>query len=170
MSTTALEKTDGDRHDQSLQDHPEQRLARNAGFRPSIAEPPSGDGEAEFVHARAPAPLERAPDERPVVDSPPLHDDRQPGHDETGSPPRGGLLRRHRFALMLGLALFVPAAAATYLYWDNAERFQSTDDSFIAARQFAIQPKVSGYITAVPVTDNQHVVAGDVIARIDPRD
>jgi multidrug resistance efflux pump len=29
---------------------------------------------------------------------------------------------------------------------------------------------VSGYITAVPVTDNQHVVAGDVIARIDDRD
>ena len=31
-------------------------------------------------------------------------------------------------------------------------------------------PKVSGYITAVPVTDNQHVGAGDVIARIDDRD
>jgi membrane fusion protein, multidrug efflux system len=29
---------------------------------------------------------------------------------------------------------------------------------------------VSGYITAVPVTDNQHVAAGDVIARIDQRD
>ncbi len=27
-----------------------------------------------------------------------------------------------------------------------------------------------GYITAVPVTDNQHVNAGDVIARIDDRD
>jgi membrane fusion protein (multidrug efflux system) len=33
-----------------------------------------------------------------------------------------------------------------------------------------VAPKVSGYITAVPVTDNQHVVAGDVIARIDDRD
>ena len=71
---------------------------------------------------------------------------------------------------MLGLALFVPAAAAGYLYWDSAAHFQSTDDSFIAARQFAIQPKVSGYITAVPVTDNQHVATGDVIARIDDRD
>ncbi len=29
---------------------------------------------------------------------------------------------------------------------------------------------MSGYITAVPVTDNQHVAAGDVIARIDDRD
>jgi membrane fusion protein (multidrug efflux system) len=57
-----------------------------------------------------------------------------------------------------------------YVYLDYAERFQSTEDAYIAARQFAIQPKVSGYITAVPVTDNQHVVANDVIARIDDRD
>ena len=60
--------------------------------------------------------------------------------------------------------------AGGYLYWDYARHFESTDDAFIAARQFAIAPKVSGYITAVPVTDNQHVAAGDVIARIDDRD
>jgi membrane fusion protein (multidrug efflux system) len=152
MNTTALEKTDSDRH------------------RPSTAKLPLPDEETDRVHARAPAPQQRTPDESPIVDSPPLHDDQHPGHDESGNPPRGGLLRRHRFALMLGLALFVPAATGGYLYWDNAEHFQSTDDSFIAARQFAIQPKVSGYITAVPVTDNQHVAPGDVIARIDDRD
>ena len=37
-------------------------------------------------------------------------------------------------------------------------------------RQFAIAPKVGGYVVAVPVTDNQHVNKGDVIARIDRRD
>jgi membrane fusion protein, multidrug efflux system len=57
-----------------------------------------------------------------------------------------------------------------YLYWNHSRRFQSTDDAFIAARAFSLAPKVSGYITAVPVTDNQHVAAGDVIARIDDRD
>ena len=57
-----------------------------------------------------------------------------------------------------------------YLYVDDAGRFQSTDDAFIAARQSALAPKVSGYITAVPVTDNEHVDAGHVIARIDDRD
>src|SRR6202042_288653 len=45
-----------------------------------------------------------------------------------------------------------------------------TDDAFIAARVSSLAPKVSGYITAVPVTDNEHVAAGDVIARIDDRD
>ena len=61
-------------------------------------------------------------------------------------------------------------AASGLLYWNYAEHFESTDDAFIAARQFAIAPKVSGYLTTVPVTDNQHVSTGDVIARIDDRD
>ncbi len=57
-----------------------------------------------------------------------------------------------------------------YVYFDYAEHFKSTDDAFIAARQIAIAPKVAGYVTQVPVTDNQHVDTGGVIARIDDRD
>lgn len=69
------------------------------------------------------------------------------------------------------LALLLAAVAGSgYLYWDNAQHFETTDDAFIASRQFSIAPKVSGYLVAVPVTDNQHVVAGQVIARIDDRD
>jgi membrane fusion protein (multidrug efflux system) len=89
---------------------------------------------------------------------------------EDGNEPRRTLLRRHPFAFVIGFILFVAAAPGVYLYWDQAEHFQSTDDAFIAARQFLIAPKVSGYLTAVPVTDNQHVAAGHVIARIDDRD
>ena len=78
--------------------------------------------------------------------------------------------RRRRFAFVGGLILLFVALPAGYLYWDYASHFESTDDAFIAARQFAIAPKVPGYLTAVPVTDNEHVVAGQVIARIDDRD
>jgi membrane fusion protein (multidrug efflux system) len=69
-----------------------------------------------------------------------------------------------------GAVLLSAALAAGYLYWDYSSRFESTDDAFIAARQFTIAPKVSGYLTAVLVTDNQHVASGQVIARIDQRD
>jgi membrane fusion protein (multidrug efflux system) len=67
---------------------------------------------------------------------------------------------------LLCLALALPAG---YLYWDYTSHFETTNDAYIAARQFAIAPEVSGYITAVPVTDNEHVAAGQVIARIDDR-
>ncbi len=70
---------------------------------------------------------------------------------------------------MLASASLLLLTAAGYLDWDNSLHFETTDDAYIASRQFAIAPEVSGYITAVPVTDNEHVNAGDVIARIDDR-
>jgi membrane fusion protein, multidrug efflux system len=115
------------------------------------------------------APQEQLGDAVPIVDSPPLHDDEPPEHDSLHADKRRGLLRRHPLVWVVGLGLLLLTGAG-YLYWDNVSHFESTDDSFIAARQFAIQPKVPGYITALPVTDNQHVVAGGVIARIDDRD
>ncbi|HTX47878.1 MAG TPA: HlyD family secretion protein [Caulobacteraceae bacterium] len=83
--------------------------------------------------------------------------------------PRNGRPRRW-LALSLGALLLAPVVGCGYLYWDSASHFETTDDAFIAARQFAVAPKVAGYITAVPVTDNEHVAAGQVIAQIDQRD
>ncbi len=83
--------------------------------------------------------------------------------------PRRDKTRRSLRASVAAL-LLATIAGGGYLYWDNARRFETTDDAFIASRQFSVAPKVSGYIAAVLVTDNQHVVAGQVIARIDDRD
>jgi membrane fusion protein (multidrug efflux system) len=83
---------------------------------------------------------------------------------------RKSVLHRRPVLSAIGAILLASVLGGGYLYLDYAERFQSTDDAFIAARQFSLAPKVSGYLTAVPVTDNQHVATGDVIARIDDRD
>src|SRR3984957_10526760 len=112
------------------------------------AERPAKPAESEAKPGQQPAAKEEKPDDAP----------------------RKGFLRRHPILAPVGLIALLLAAAAGYLYWDQTSHFESTDDAFIAARQFAIAPKVAGYITAVPVTDNQHVNKGDVIARIDPRD
>jgi membrane fusion protein, multidrug efflux system len=90
--------------------------------------------------------------------------------EKPGEKPRKGFLRRRPFLAGAGLLTLLLAGAAGYVYWDSASHFESTDDAFIAARQFAIAPKVAGYVTAVPVTDNQHVNKGDIIAQIDQRD
>jgi membrane fusion protein (multidrug efflux system) len=85
------------------------------------------------------------------------------------SEPHKGFLRRTPVASVVGSVLLTTAAGLGYLYLNHAWRFQTTDDAFIAARQFSIASQVPGYITAVPVTDNQHVAAGGTIARIDDR-
>jgi membrane fusion protein (multidrug efflux system) len=91
------------------------------------------------------------------------------------APPPGqlastNLARRHPLGTSAGALLLAATVAGGVLYWDHARHFESTDDAFVAARNFVIAPKVPGYLSAVPVTDNQHLAAGDVIARIDDRD
>jgi membrane fusion protein (multidrug efflux system) len=120
----------------------------------------------------APTPQNRASSGLQVEAFAPDREDHDVEHadDERHDEPRKGMLRRHRLASVGGLILLVVLLPAGYLYWDYASHFESTDDAFIAARQFTIAPKVPGYLTAIPVTDNEHVVAGQVIARIDDRD
>ena len=79
--------------------------------------------------------------------------------------------RSHRvLELAIAAPIVILVVLGGYVYWDNSRHFVTTDDAFIASRQFSIAPKVSGYINAVPVTDNQHVTAGQLIAKIDDRD
>jgi membrane fusion protein, multidrug efflux system len=136
------------------------------------AEEPAAERPAETPEIDHPAePAEKT--ERPAK---PTEKEAKPGQqpaakdEKPSEKPRKGFLRRHPVLAPVGLIALLLATAAGYLYWDHTSHFESTDDAFIAARQFAIAPKVAGYITAVPVTDNQHVNKGDVIAQIDQRD
>src|SRR5580698_9863687 len=75
--------------------------------------------------------------------------------------------------LLIGAAAVVFLAGAGIYgdYWWTTGRFEvSTDDAYVQAHSVLISPKVSGYISEVPVDDNQSVKAGEVLARIDPRD
>lgn len=116
-------------------------------------------------NAAAPIPLRRPAESDPPPTVTPLAPEAPPQQ----APPKGFAGRRTLLGGVGALALLA-AAAAGGLYFDYSSHFATTDDAFIAARQFAVAPKVPGYLTSVPVTDNQHVDAGDVIARIDQRD
>jgi membrane fusion protein (multidrug efflux system) len=130
------------------------------------------DGSQFPMRLRASTTRNHAPNEPRVEVLAPKGEDHDVEHadDERRDEPSKGMLRRHPLAFVGGLILLFVALPTGYVYWDYASHYESTDDAFIAARQFPIAPKVPGYLTAVPVTDNEHVVAGQVIARIDDRD
>src|ERR1700726_3450977 len=130
----------------------------------AVGRPNAQPSNAE-VQARAPLPPE-SPGEWAEWPAQPEEDQPQAARKKR----RKGFLKRRPVVLAIGAMLLAAALGGGYVYLDYAEHFQSTDDAFIAARQSALAPKVSGYITAVPVTDNEHVTTGDVIARIDDRD
>lgn len=81
-------------------------------------------------------------------------------------------VRRGR-RLLIGAAAAAVVAGSLYFGWQYwaVGRFQvSTDDAYVQADNTTIAPKVSGYISQVPVADNESVKTGDVLARIDDRD
>jgi membrane fusion protein, multidrug efflux system len=122
----------------------------------------------KIQEAKGPAPQDRRPGTAPEEAAPDKGQTKQQVEDDIGS--TGGKSRRP-ISMIIGTIVFaLTLAAGGYINWDYAWHFESTDDAFVASRQFAVAAKVSGYITAVPVTDNEHVVAGKVIARIDDRD
>jgi membrane fusion protein, multidrug efflux system len=74
--------------------------------------------------------------------------------------------------LLIGASLLMLAGAG-WLGWDywTVGRFEvSTDDAYVQADNTTAAPKVSGYLDAVQVEDNQHVKAGQILAHIDDRD
>jgi membrane fusion protein, multidrug efflux system len=87
-----------------------------------------------------------------------------------------GAVRRRRHSLR---GLLIAAAGALALagiafyghyYWTVGRFLVSTDDAYVQAHSVIISPQVSGYIVAVPVDDNAKVHAGELLARVDPRD
>jgi membrane fusion protein, multidrug efflux system len=74
--------------------------------------------------------------------------------------------RRRRKIVGIALcALAFTSIAAGWLLFRNGPI--TTDNAYVRGDVTSLAPKVSGYVTAVEVQDNQHVQAGDVLFRID---
>jgi membrane fusion protein (multidrug efflux system) len=115
--------------------------------------------------------------ERPVAAGE-LVKDLQPGGDakaaDVAAAPAPLVAKKFNFRklLLAGAATAVLAGAVWYGldYWTVGRYLVSTDDAYVQADNTTIAPKVSGYLSEVLVGDNEPVRAGQVLARIDPRD
>jgi membrane fusion protein (multidrug efflux system) len=81
---------------------------------------------------------------------------------------RGGRTTRIRW--MLFAAALVAVTGVSFYAWKYFSAYESTDDAQVDGHINAISARISGYVLDVPVEDEQYVKAGDVLARIDPKD
>ena len=91
------------------------------------------------------------------------------GRDASYVPRRG---RGRRAGRWLRWALFalLPLALIAGAYWYvTGGQVMSTDDAYVEADKVGISTDVSGIVKEVDVTENQHVEAGQVLYRLDPR-
>ncbi len=82
-------------------------------------------------------------------------------------PPKGLAKPNVRRLLMLGGGVLLLAATGLFLYYHNRE---STDDAQVDAHITPVAAKIYGRVGQVQVEDNQQVKAGQILAKLDPRD
>jgi len=71
-------------------------------------------------------------------------------------------------ALLLGVATL--GVGEGWRWWNHDRYFVETDDAYVTAETTWVAAKISGHIAEIAVSANQHVKAGDVIARVDDGD
>jgi membrane fusion protein (multidrug efflux system) len=69
-----------------------------------------------------------------------------------------------------GLAGGLIAITAAYLSWQHVTSFVSTDDAYITGHVHQLGARVQGTVLSIAVQDNQHVQAGQLLVKLDPKD
>jgi membrane fusion protein (multidrug efflux system) len=120
----------------------------------------------------APAPRADAPTreaDAPPREVPPSTERRTP-EKSAAAPPRPPAPRRRR-PLLLGVLLVAAIAAAIggFWYWYATRNEESTDDAYTDGNAVTVAPQVSGQVVELAINDNQHVMPGQVLIKIDPR-
>jgi len=75
---------------------------------------------------------------------------------------------KRRNLIILIAALIVIAGAV--LLWRYFGSYESTDDAQVDVHLYPVSARISGYVTAVNVGDNEYVPQGKVLVEIDPKD
>ena len=76
---------------------------------------------------------------------------------------------RSRKRWIIGASAVVIAIAGGF-FWYYLSGFESTDDAQVDVHLYPVSARISGYVQAVHVQDNEYVKAGDTLVEIDPKD
>jgi membrane fusion protein (multidrug efflux system) len=90
--------------------------------------------------------------------------------DAAVAPPKAKRSPRRFILPVIAIAAAAYGVHYGYYYFTEGRFLVSTDDAYVGADTVIVAPKVSGYIEAVNVDNNQEVHAGEVLARIDAGD
>ncbi len=77
--------------------------------------------------------------------------------------------RRSRKRWIIAAAAVIVLVAAIFL-WHYLSGFEGTDDAQVDVHLYPVSARISGYVQAVHVEDNQYVQEGATLVEIDPQD
>jgi membrane fusion protein (multidrug efflux system) len=118
--------------------------------------------------AVAPVPEETAESPRPHAVPPAAPADRRTKEQKSGADTVRRSRRRDRMRWGLFALLPLVLLGGGY-YYVTGGQIMSTDDAYVQADRVGVSTDVSGIVQDVAVKDNEHVAAGQVLYRLDPR-
>lgn len=130
---------------------------------PVEVQPPLPDPEPKPTSEASPPRPDPVP--APTAEAPAAAASEAGAGPDRWRPPTSGVLTRTAIVVLL-----VVAVVAILYAWQLPPfggRFEQTDNAFVRGQTTVISPQVSGYVTAVPVTDFQRVQAGQVLVQIE---
>jgi membrane fusion protein (multidrug efflux system) len=95
------------------------------------------------------------------------------GSDTNGkaSSPLKKMPKRRKRLLFVGIGIGAVVAAIFGLrWWHYASTHEDTNDAYVQGHVHPISSRIDGTVSAVFVNDNQHVTAGQVLVKLDPKD
>jgi membrane fusion protein (multidrug efflux system) len=118
--------------------------------------------------AVAPVPEETAESPRPHAVPPAAPADKRTKEQKSGADTVRRSRRRDRVRWGLFALLPLVLLGGGY-YYVTGGQIMSTDDAYVQADRVGVSTDVSGIVQDVAVKDNEHVAAGQVLYRLDPR-
>jgi membrane fusion protein, multidrug efflux system len=142
----------------TLPDHAEQNIEPEAGKMVALRSETSEAPQAKPSRITEPARPGRS------AEAPPEGQDKKASTGNKKPPSKRRPWLRWTLFALLPLAL----TAGGYWYVTGGQ-IMSTDDAYVEADKIGISTDVSGIVRDVDVSENQHVTAGEVLYRLDPR-
>ncbi len=92
-----------------------------------------------------------------------------PATSPAATPARGNRSRRSRKTWIIAAAVVVILVGGVFA-WRYLSGFVTTDDAQVDVHLYPVSARISGYVQAVNVKDNQYVQQGTTLVEIDPED
>ena len=77
---------------------------------------------------------------------------------------------KKRLPLIVGGIVVVALLVGGAFWWVGKSRWEATDNAFVQADTSLVSPQIGGYVVEVLVADNQRVVPGQPLVRLDDAD
>jgi membrane fusion protein, multidrug efflux system len=90
--------------------------------------------------------------------------------ENSATPPPAVYPSRRSYKRWIIVAAVVVILVGGIFLWRYLSGFESTDDAQVDVHLYPVSARISGYVQAVHVEDNQYVQAGATLVEIDPKD